>query len=111
MANTLTKNVSQIVLKQFLPGFMDDLVLAETVERQMLQYKLPDSDLQYDNPEEYGRQVDAYNRSVATQVFQEQTQAADLQRQKTQQGAKSCMGLEPSRPRCRTVPGRRWCSS
>ena len=37
MANTLTKNVSQKVLEKFLPGFMDDLVLAETVEREILK--------------------------------------------------------------------------
>ena len=36
MANALNKNVSEIVLKKFLPGFMDDLVLAETVDRQLL---------------------------------------------------------------------------
>lgn len=36
MENDTTKNVSQLVLKKFLPGFMSDLVLAETVERQML---------------------------------------------------------------------------
>lgn len=37
MANTLSKNVSQKVLEKFLPGFMDDLVLAETVDRQVLE--------------------------------------------------------------------------
>ncbi|MEE6808175.1 packaged DNA stabilization gp4 family protein [Escherichia coli O113:H4] len=32
MPNNLDSNVSQIVLKKFLPGFMSDLVLAKTVE-------------------------------------------------------------------------------
>jgi len=36
MANNLDKNVSEIVLKEFLPGFMDDLVLCKEVDRQML---------------------------------------------------------------------------
>ncbi|MBA7800606.1 head protein [Citrobacter freundii] len=34
--NKLDSNVSQIVLKKFLPGFMSDLVLAKTVDRQLL---------------------------------------------------------------------------
>ncbi len=34
--NDLKSNVSQIVLKKFLPGFMSDLVLAKTVDRQLL---------------------------------------------------------------------------
>lgn len=34
--NNLNSNVSQIVLKKFLPGFMSDLVLAKTVDRQLL---------------------------------------------------------------------------
>jgi len=34
--NDLNSNVSQIVLKKFLPGFMSDLVLAKTVDRQLL---------------------------------------------------------------------------
>nr|DAH60023.1 MAG TPA: coat protein [Caudoviricetes sp.] len=34
--NNLDSNVSQIVLKKFLPGFMSDLVLAKTVDRQLL---------------------------------------------------------------------------
>lgn len=34
--NSLDSNVSQIVLKKFLPGFMSDLVLAKTVDRQLL---------------------------------------------------------------------------
>jgi hypothetical protein len=37
MANTLTKNVSQLVLKKFLPGFMSDLTLCETVDRQVIK--------------------------------------------------------------------------
>lgn len=36
MPNNLDSNVSQIVLKKFLPGFMSDLVLAKTVDRQLL---------------------------------------------------------------------------
>lgn len=36
MANDIDKNVSKMVLKKFLPGFMSDLVLAETIERQLL---------------------------------------------------------------------------
>ncbi|CAB5591944.1 P22 coat protein - gene protein 5 [Providencia rettgeri] len=36
MANKLDSNVSQIVLKKFLPGFMSDLVLCKTVDRQLL---------------------------------------------------------------------------
>lgn len=36
MANNLDANVSQIVLKKFLPGFMSDLVLCRTVDRQLL---------------------------------------------------------------------------
>lgn len=34
--NKLDSNVSQIVLKKFLSGFMSDLVLAKTVDRQLL---------------------------------------------------------------------------
>ncbi|WP_369461991.1 P22 phage major capsid protein family protein [Citrobacter braakii] len=34
--NKLDSNVSQVVLKKFLPGFMSDLVLAKTVDRQLL---------------------------------------------------------------------------
>ncbi|MGP2470855.1 P22 phage major capsid protein family protein [Yersinia sp. 2540 StPb PI] len=34
--NDLSSNVSQIVLKKFLPGFMSDLVLCKTVDRQLL---------------------------------------------------------------------------
>lgn len=34
--NDLNSNVSQIVLKKFLPVFMSDLVLAKTVDRQLL---------------------------------------------------------------------------
>lgn len=34
--NKLDSNVSQIVLKKFLPGFMSDLVLCKTVDRQLL---------------------------------------------------------------------------
>ncbi|EKA0987418.1 head protein [Cronobacter sakazakii] len=36
MPNNTDSNVSQIVLKKFLPGFMSDLVLAKTVDRQLL---------------------------------------------------------------------------
>ncbi|NUD47693.1 head protein, partial [Escherichia coli] len=36
MPNNLDSNVSQIVLKKFLKGFMSDLVLAKTVDRQLL---------------------------------------------------------------------------
>lgn len=36
MANALNSNVSQLVLKKFLPVFMSDLVLAKTVDRQLL---------------------------------------------------------------------------
>ena len=37
MANNTDKNVSELVLKKFLPGFMSDLVLAETVNRELLR--------------------------------------------------------------------------
>lgn len=36
MANNLDSNVSQTVLKKFLPGFMSNLVLSKTVDRQLL---------------------------------------------------------------------------
>ncbi|MBN4865480.1 MULTISPECIES: P22 phage major capsid protein family protein [Providencia] len=36
MTNNLDSNVSQVVLKKFLPGFMSDLVLCKTVDRQLL---------------------------------------------------------------------------
>ncbi|MGL9720498.1 P22 phage major capsid protein family protein [Symbiopectobacterium sp.] len=36
MPNNLDSNVSQIVLKKFLKGFMSDLVLCKTVDRQLL---------------------------------------------------------------------------
>ncbi|AYB48745.1 head protein [Candidatus Williamhamiltonella defendens] len=36
MANNLESNISQIVLKKFLPGFMSDIVLCKTVDRQLL---------------------------------------------------------------------------
>lgn len=36
MANNLDANISQIVLKKFLPGFMSDIVLCKTVDRQLL---------------------------------------------------------------------------
>lgn len=36
MANNLDSNVSQKVLKKFLPGFMSDLVLCKSVDRQLL---------------------------------------------------------------------------
>lgn len=41
----------------------------------------PADDLQYDNPDEYRRQVDAYNDSRADARFQKQQQDANLQRQ------------------------------
>lgn len=49
--------------------------------------KLPDSDLQYDDPEAYVRQVDAYNRSVAESVYTEQAQKAEQLRQQQDQQA------------------------
>ncbi|MCK5616507.1 head protein [Candidatus Pacearchaeota archaeon] len=36
MANNFDKNVSQIVLEKFLPGFMSDLVLTKSIDRQLL---------------------------------------------------------------------------
>jgi hypothetical protein len=36
MPNDLSSNVSQIILKKFLPGFMSNLVLCKTVDRQLL---------------------------------------------------------------------------
>ncbi|MBX7003862.1 head protein, partial [Providencia rettgeri] len=36
MANNLNSNVSQIVLKKFLAGFISDIVLCKTVDRQLL---------------------------------------------------------------------------
>jgi len=56
MANNLTKNVSQIVLEEFLPGFMDDLVLAETVDRQLLTGVInprTGSSVQFKRPHQY----------------------------------------------------------
>lgn len=41
--NNLDSNVSQIVLKKFLPGFMSDLVLAKTVDRQLLAGEIDSS--------------------------------------------------------------------
>lgn len=41
--NSLDSNVSQIVLKKFLPGFMSDLVLAKTVDRQLLSGEINSS--------------------------------------------------------------------
>ncbi|HEO8934576.1 TPA: head protein [Serratia marcescens] len=41
--NDLNSNVSQIVLKKFLPGFMSDLVLAKTVDRQLLAGEIDSS--------------------------------------------------------------------
>lgn len=43
MANNLDSNVSQIVLKKFLPGFMSDLVLCKTVDRQLLSGEINSS--------------------------------------------------------------------
>jgi len=37
MANNLEKNTSEIVLEKFLPGFMDDRVLLQTVDTQLLE--------------------------------------------------------------------------
>jgi len=37
MANNLDKNVSEIVLQKFIPGFMDSAVLLNTVDRQVIQ--------------------------------------------------------------------------
>ena len=56
MSNTLTKNVSQMVLKKFLPGFMDDLVLSETVDRQLLRGVInpnTGSSVQFKRPHQY----------------------------------------------------------
>jgi len=36
MANNLAKNYSTIVLQKFLPGFMSDLVLAKSVDREII---------------------------------------------------------------------------
>lgn len=41
--NDLNSNVSQIVLKKFLPGFMSDLVLCKTVDRQLLSGEINSS--------------------------------------------------------------------
>jgi len=56
MANTLDKNFSTIVLKQFLPGFMSDLVLAKSIDRQLLQGKInkdTGSTVQFKRPHQY----------------------------------------------------------
>ena len=37
MANNLEKNTSEIVLEKFLPGFMDDRVLLQTVDTQLIE--------------------------------------------------------------------------
>lgn len=50
---------------------------------------LPDSELQYDNPEEYARQLDTYNRSVAMSVYEEQAQQAEKLRQQQEQQAQN----------------------
>lgn len=54
--NNLDKNVSEIVLKKFLPGFMDDLVLSKTVNRQLLDGSLnPNTgdEVQFKRPHQY----------------------------------------------------------
>lgn len=56
MANTLTKNFSTIVLKEFLPGFMGDLVLSKSVDRQLLSGKInknTGSTVQFKRPHQY----------------------------------------------------------
>lgn len=40
MANTLTENTSSIVLKKFLDGFMSDIVLAKSVDTQIIAGEL-----------------------------------------------------------------------
>lgn len=40
MANTLTENTSEIVLKKFLSGFMSDIVLAKSVDTQIIAGEL-----------------------------------------------------------------------
>ena len=56
MANNLTKNFSTIVLKGFLPGFMSDLVLAKSVNRELLTGKInknTGSTVQFKRPHQY----------------------------------------------------------
>lgn len=56
MANNLTKNVSEIVLKKILPGFMDDRVLLNTVDTQLLNGELnPNTgdSVQFKRPQQY----------------------------------------------------------
>jgi hypothetical protein len=56
MANSLNKNYSEIVLKKLLPGFMDDLVLANTVNRQLIQGQINPStgdSIQFKRPHQY----------------------------------------------------------
>ena len=56
MANSLDKNFSTIVLKGFLPGFMSDLVLAKSVNRELLQGKInpnTGSTVQFKRPHQY----------------------------------------------------------
>ncbi|HEI8419313.1 P22 phage major capsid protein family protein [Morganella morganii] len=43
MANNLNSNVSQVVLKKFLAGFMSDLVLCKTIDRQLLSGEINSS--------------------------------------------------------------------
>ena len=56
MANDLNKNVSQIVLEKFLPGFMSNLVVCKSVDRQLLEGainpKTGDS-VQFKRPHQY----------------------------------------------------------
>jgi len=40
MANNLTENTSQIVLKKFLDGFMSDIVLAKSIDTQIIEGEL-----------------------------------------------------------------------
>ena len=57
MANNLDSNVSQKVLRKFLPGFMSDLVLAKTVDRQLLQGEINPStgdSVSFKRPHQFG---------------------------------------------------------
>lgn len=55
--NKLDSNVSQIVLKKFLPGFMSDLVLCKTVDRQLLAGEINSStgdSVSFKRPHQFG---------------------------------------------------------
>lgn len=57
MANSLNKNVSQLVLKKFLPGFMSDLVLCKAVDRQIIAGEInvnTGGTVQVKRPHQYG---------------------------------------------------------